>query len=64
VYFIFQIIFPQTQIHPHARQAAQAAEAAAIQDEQFWSMHDTLFIHQQQLRTDLSCKYANDLGAA
>ncbi|NEQ28408.1 MAG: disulfide bond formation protein DsbA, partial [Microcoleus sp. SIO2G3] len=39
LYFIFRH-FPQTQIHPHARRAAQG---------QFWSMHDTLFAHQQKL---------------
>jgi len=57
--FIFRH-FPQTQIHPHAQRAAQAAEAAAVQG-QFWSMHDTLFIHQQQLENGY-LEYANDLG--
>jgi len=41
--FIFRH-FPQA-IHPCST-GAQAAEAAAVQG-QFWSMHDTLFIHQQ-----------------
>ena len=58
--FIFRH-FPQTQIHPQARQAAQAAEVAAAQG-QFWSMHDTLFIHQQQLENGYLIEYANDLG--
>jgi protein-disulfide isomerase len=58
--FIFRH-FPQTQIHPHAQRAAQAAEAAAAQG-QFWSMHDTLFIHQQQLGNGYLVEYANDLG--
>jgi len=49
------------QIHPHAQRAAQAAEAAAVQG-QFWSMHDTLFIHQQQLENGYLVEYANDLG--
>ncbi|MBW4421518.1 MAG: DsbA family protein [Myxacorys californica WJT36-NPBG1] len=53
--------FPQTQIHPHAQRAAEAAEAAAAQG-QFWSMHDTLFIHQQQLENGYLVEYANDLG--
>jgi protein-disulfide isomerase len=53
--------FPQTQIHPHAQRAAQAAEAAAAQG-QFWLMHDTLFIHQQQLENGYLVEYANDLG--
>ncbi|NJR52439.1 MAG: DsbA family protein [Leptolyngbyaceae cyanobacterium CSU_1_3] len=53
--------FPQIQIHPHAQRAAQAAEAAAAQG-QFWSMHDTLFIHQQKLENGYLIEYANDLG--
>jgi protein-disulfide isomerase len=53
--------FPQTQIHPHAQRAAQAAEAAAAQG-QFWSMHDTLFAHQQKLENGYLVEYANDLG--
>ncbi|MUG91898.1 thioredoxin domain-containing protein [Scytonema sp. UIC 10036] len=58
--FIFRH-FPQTQIHPHAQRAAQAAEAAAAQG-QFWSMHDTLFTHQQNLENGYLIEYANDLG--
>jgi protein-disulfide isomerase len=58
--FIFRH-FPQTQIHPHAQRAAQAAEAAAVQG-QFWSMHDTLFAHQQRLENGYLIEYANDLG--
>lgn len=58
--FIFRH-FPQIQMHPHAQRAAQAAEAAAVQG-QFWSMHDTLFIHQQQLENGYLVEYANDLG--
>jgi protein-disulfide isomerase len=58
--FIFRH-FPQTQIHPHAQRAAQAAEAAAAQG-QFWLMHDTLFTHQQKLENGYLVEYANDLG--
>ncbi|MBD2465553.1 DsbA family protein [Oscillatoria sp. FACHB-1407] len=53
--------FPQTQIHPHAQRAAQAAEAVAAQG-QFWSMHDTLLAHQQNLENGYLVEYANDLG--
>jgi protein-disulfide isomerase len=53
--------FPQTQVHPHAQRAAEAAEAAATQG-QFWSMHDTLFVHQQKLENGYLIEYANDLG--
>ncbi|NJO43059.1 MAG: DsbA family protein [Cyanobacteria bacterium CRU_2_1] len=58
--FIFRH-FPQIQIHPHAQRAAQAAECAAVQG-QFWSMHDTLFAHQQNLGNGYLVEYANDLG--
>ncbi|NEQ19057.1 MAG: DsbA family protein [Microcoleus sp. SIO2G3] len=58
--FIFRH-FPQTQSHPHAQRTAQAAEAAAAQG-QFWSMHDTLFIHQPKLENGYLVEYANDLG--
>jgi protein-disulfide isomerase len=53
--------FPQTQIHPQSLRAAQAVEAAAVQG-QFWSMHDTLFAHQQKLENGYLVEYANDLG--
>src|SRR5437870_7717742 len=36
------------KIHPHARAAAAAAEAAARQTD-FWTMHAYLFEHQQAL---------------
>ncbi|WP_414623700.1 DsbA family protein [Calothrix sp. CCY 0018] len=58
--FIFRH-FPQIQIHPHAQRVAQAAEAAAVQG-QFWSMHDTLFAHQQKLENGYLVEYANNLG--
>ena len=58
--FIFRH-FPQTQVHPHARRAAQSAQAAAAQG-QFWLMHDTLFAHQQRLENGYLVEYANNLG--
>jgi protein-disulfide isomerase len=45
--FVFRN-FPITQIHPHAQHAAEAAEAAAVQNK-FWDMHDYLFEHQKAL---------------
>jgi protein-disulfide isomerase len=39
--FVFRH-FPLEELHPHARQAAEAAEAAAAQDA-FWEMHDALY---------------------
>ncbi|HEY9653966.1 MAG TPA: thioredoxin domain-containing protein, partial [Crinalium sp.] len=53
--------FPQTQIHPHAQRAAEAAEAAAAQG-QFWLMSDTLFDQQPRLENGYLVEYANDLG--
>src|SRR5438477_1315752 len=45
--FVFRH-FPLEQIHPHARAAAVAAEAAARQTD-FWPVHAYLFEHQQAL---------------
>lgn len=39
--------FPLDSIHPNARLAAQAAEAAAI-DDKFWEYHDLLFANQEE----------------
>ena len=41
VRFVFRH-FPLSQLHPHAEEAAEAAEAAATQGK-FWEMHDLLF---------------------
>ena len=45
--FVFRH-FPITTLHPHAEQAAEAAEAAGAQDA-FWEMHDLLFENQDRL---------------
>lgn len=58
--FVFRH-FPQSAIHPYARRAAEAAEAAAVQG-QFWQMHDTLLSHQPALGNDYLVEYANNLG--
>jgi len=52
--------FPLTDIHPHARAAATAAEAAALQD-RFWDMHDLLFHRQKALEDDDLQRYATQL---
>jgi len=53
--------FPLSQIHPHAYQAAEAAEAAGAQG-RFWEMHDQLFEHQDRLDTSDLITYADALG--
>jgi protein-disulfide isomerase len=40
--------FPLSEIHPHARLAAEAAEAAGAQG-RFWQMHELLFANQLAL---------------
>ena len=58
--FIFRN-FPLAEAHPHARLAAQAAEAAAAQGK-FWEMNDMLFEHQDRLELQDLVGYAKTLG--
>jgi protein-disulfide isomerase len=58
--FVFRN-FPISTSHPHAEQAAEAAEAAAAQ-EQFWPMHDLLYENQQRLEANDLVGYADSLG--
>jgi protein-disulfide isomerase len=51
---------PLSDVHPHAQQAAEAAEAAAAQGA-FWEMHDLLFAHQSALRLRDLIAYAEQL---
>jgi NhaA family Na+:H+ antiporter len=53
--------FPLTGIHPHARAAAAAAEAAAVQG-RFWDMHELLFRRQKALEDGDLHGYAGQLG--
>lgn len=48
--FVFRN-FPLAESHPHARHAAESAEAAADQGK-FWQMHDALFENQDRLEDD------------
>ena len=48
-------------MHPQARPAAEAAEAARVQGK-FWEMHDQLFAHQRELSADLYPRLARELG--
>ena len=58
--FVFRN-FPISTSHPHAEDAAEAAEAAAAQG-QFWPMHDLLYERQQHLTDDDLRGYAERLG--
>lgn len=65
--FVFRN-FPLTTIHPNARVAAAAAEAAGKQDA-YWKMHDLIFTNQSAWsdlavneRTDFFENLANQLG--
>jgi protein-disulfide isomerase len=58
--FVFRH-FPLAEKHPHAIQAAEAAEAAAAQGE-FWPMYVMLFAHQWELEYSHLMDYAGQLG--
>lgn len=63
--FIFRNL-PLTKIHPNALAAAQAAEAARVQN-RFWEMHDLLYENQALWNDDINprsifIKFAADLG--
>jgi protein-disulfide isomerase len=58
--FVFRH-FPLEEIHPHARAASAAAEAAAQQVD-FWTMHEYLFEHQKALEDADLKRYAVELG--
>jgi protein-disulfide isomerase len=58
--FVFRN-FPLSEMHPHAFNAALAAEAAALQGK-FWEMHDIIFEHQQHLDDKSLLGYAKTVG--
>jgi len=58
--FVFRH-FPLAQIHPHAFQAALAAEAAGAQG-RFWEMHDILYSNQDRLDARDLVLFAQLLG--
>jgi len=53
--------FPIAQLHPHAEQAAEAAEAAGAQG-RFWPMYELLLQPASRLGLDSLLDYAADLG--
>lgn len=65
--FVFRN-FPLTSIHPNARAAAAAAEAAGLEGK-YWEMHDILYTNQKNWqsstvaeRTPLFAGYAKEVG--
>jgi protein-disulfide isomerase len=63
--FVFRNL-PLTTIHKNALAAAQAAEAARMQN-RFWEMHDLLYENQDLWKDDINpqsifWKFASDLG--
>ena len=58
--FVFRH-FPLAEAHPHARHAAEMAEAAAAQGK-FWEMHDILFENQDALEDKDLLTYAAKVG--
>ena len=61
--------FPLSQIHPHAKHAAEAAVSVRSQagEEAFWAMHDAIFAHQRDGMDALDdahlARYAEEIGA-
>ena len=60
IQFVFRN-FPIQQLHPHAEQAAEAAEAAAAQGK-FWEMYELLLRPSSSLDLDSLVVLARDLG--
>jgi len=58
--FVFRN-FPLAEAHPHARHAAESAEAAGAQGK-FWEMHDILFQNQDALEDEDLIMYAARIG--
>lgn len=53
--------FPVVELHPRARQAAQAAECARDQG-RFWQFHDKLFQNQSRLSQSQFLQYASQIN--
>lgn len=58
--FVFRN-FPLAKIHPNARPAAVATEAAALQN-RFWEMHNIIFENQRRLDPESLFVYAIRIG--
>jgi Na+/H+ antiporter NhaA len=58
--FVFRHL-PLSDVHEHAEQASEAAEAAGVQG-RFWEMHDRLLAHQGSLELEDLVGHAAELG--
>ncbi|PRY48416.1 Na+/H+ antiporter NhaA [Geodermatophilus tzadiensis] len=58
--YVFRHV-PLADVHPHARLAAEAAEAAAAQG-RFWELHDRLFAEQDRLTPGDLLEHAAAVG--
>lgn len=58
--FVFRN-FPLSDLHPHAKSAAEFAEAAGFQGK-FWEMHEVLYDNQWQLDDEALPMYASQVG--
>ncbi|MCA6067916.1 thioredoxin domain-containing protein [Chryseobacterium sp. RG1] len=60
VQFVFRN-FPLSEMHPHAKPAAVAAEAANLQGK-FWEMHDAIYENQEYLNELFLFELAEKIG--
>jgi protein-disulfide isomerase len=60
--FVFRN-FPLSEMHPHAKAAAEVAEFAGSHGK-FWEMHDGLFEHQERLGEKLFVSLGEELKLA
>jgi len=63
--FVFRN-FQMSQMHPHARHAAAAAESVAAHagEPAFWAMHEAIYTHQQDGREALDDRHLAEYAAA
>lgn len=61
IYALSSVIFRKHRFIPKLNGQPKQPLPLAAQG-QFWSMHDTLFAHQQKLENGYLVEYANDLG--
>ena len=53
--------FPITELHPQAKQTAQAANCAGDQDK-FWEYHDKVYLNQNDLSDEKLVEFAEEIN--